>query len=85
MVCDCRTGVFSHRFLCLCRETAETAGRPDQAQEGSRLGALPKDGASVAFPGFVVDQDLPWVFQGQEEDGLEVCILRKGVEDETCF
>ena len=39
----------------------------------------------MAFPGFVVDQDLPWVFQGQEEDGLEVCILRKGVEDETCF
>lgn len=30
------------------------------------------------------DQDLPWIFQSQEEDGLEVCILRKGMEDETC-
>ena len=33
VVCDCGMESFSHRFLCLCRETAETAGRPDQSGE----------------------------------------------------
>lgn len=44
--------------------------------EGNRLGALPKDGASVAFPGFCGGsrRTCHGSSKGQrEEDGLEVC------------